>query len=186
MNRSILKTAFRQVYAEQVALADGEKDGARWSKALLKAFIEIEENDSIRFENKVLVFRSRTSGEKRIVTAFGCHKTFCPCGNAPSYHAGIYKILTRYFQLMPKSHLQTRTDRHGATIIECLECLANNRVDFGHYQAAATDKFKKSEMARMEREHKSCGERFKKLNQSPLRVIEPEDEVYPVIYKDAA
>lgn len=98
-NKTLMKQAFQQTFANKVALADGEEKGAKFSTALLKAIIEIEENKSIEFDGTVLTFISRRSGEKRIVTEFGCVKDACPCGNQPSYYSAMFAILECYNQL---------------------------------------------------------------------------------------
>jgi hypothetical protein len=72
----------------------GEVEGARWIKATEKAFTEVLENETIRFDGEVVGFVSRDSGKTRFVTKNGC-STECDCGGQISYHLAIFELLSR-------------------------------------------------------------------------------------------
>jgi hypothetical protein len=92
-----LKQAQAQVLASAMVGAD-EQAGGRVYKAWEKACRESEENTGIEFENQVLKFTSRFSNLFRVITSAGC-SDLCSCGNQISYHAMLYKIVARYYEL---------------------------------------------------------------------------------------
>lgn len=96
--KHLLQTAVNQTIGS--LLLTDEDTGARKLAAVAKAIIELEENDTFRFDrvNKVLRFTSRHSGKRRIVTAYGC-ATVCECQGKYSYHRAAYDIVSRYFEL---------------------------------------------------------------------------------------
>ncbi|HEX8287865.1 MAG TPA: hypothetical protein VF556_07720 [Pyrinomonadaceae bacterium] len=92
-----LEKAFRQTYANKVALADTPEAGERWHRALTKAMTEIENNKTIIFADGVMTFQSRFSGKFRIVKETGC-APFCDC-KGTSYHTALYAIVSAFTEI---------------------------------------------------------------------------------------
>ena len=75
----------------------GEEKGKALITAYAKAYEEICKNPTIKFDGKVLTFVSRTSGETRNVTAYGC-SDLCVCKNIPTtYHRALYELISKYY-----------------------------------------------------------------------------------------
>jgi hypothetical protein len=115
--QSILTAAYQQSYRKLVFTAEAEK-AIKWIGCLDKGIKEIEANGSIQFDrkNRVLRFVSRFSGKRRIVTKDGCSKE-CDDQGKPSYHAGMFEILDRYYSMIEepseKPYYQRQINSNG-------------------------------------------------------------------------
>ena len=109
-DRAAMKKAQSQAIAAAVMTSRDEKTGARAFKALEKAITEIEANDTIDFDGKVLTFVSRHSGNRRFVTRDGC-TTLCDCGGNISYHSGLYSIFALYAAITSRKVLDFKPRR---------------------------------------------------------------------------